>query len=138
MTNLSSSFPSGAAGVGLLVLRLSLASRLLAEGLAIVWGGNVAGRVLLLLGVSLLLCGVFVAAGFLTRVVQIAVAVIVVGVVSYRLSVVQDPTTIYDWQLWAFELATAVSLALIGPGWYSIDARLFGRREIVFETRTDH
>jgi uncharacterized membrane protein YphA (DoxX/SURF4 family) len=106
--------------------------------MAIVWAGNVAGRGLLFLGLLLLLCGLFVAAGFLTRVVQIAVSSIVVGIVSYRVSVVQDPTSIYDWQIWAFELATAVSLALIGPGWYSIDARLYGRREIVFESRTDH
>lgn len=31
--------------------------------------------------------------------------------------------------------AIAIALALLGPGAYSVDARLFGRREIVIEER---
>jgi uncharacterized membrane protein YphA (DoxX/SURF4 family) len=105
--------------------------------MGMIWAANVPGLRLQWLGIFLLLCSLFVIAGFVTRVVQVSVFAIVVGVVGYRLLMVQDPTSVYDWQIWAFEMATAVSLTLIGPGRYSIDARLFGRREIVFEASTN-
>ena len=137
MTNFSSSFPSGATGVAFLVLRLALASRLVTEGVPIVWSANVRGPGPVSLGILLLLCGFFVVTGFLTRAVQIVVSAIVLGVIGYRLLVVQDPVSIDHWQIWTFELATAASLVLSGPGWYSIDARLFGRREILFDATTN-
>jgi uncharacterized membrane protein YphA (DoxX/SURF4 family) len=137
MTNSSSSFPSGVTGAGLLVLRLSLGSQLATEAVAIVWRPNVGGPGPLLLGISLLVCGLFVVTGLRTRVVQTMVAAILVGVMSYRLLMVQDPMSVERWQIWGLELAIAVSLVLLGPGWYSIDARLFGRREIVFEARAN-
>jgi uncharacterized membrane protein YphA (DoxX/SURF4 family) len=90
-----------------------------------------------LLGISLLVCALFVVIGLLTRVVQAMVAAILVGVMSYRLLMVQDPMSVEYWQILVLELAIAVSLVLLGPGWYSSDARLFGRREIVFEARTN-
>jgi uncharacterized membrane protein YphA (DoxX/SURF4 family) len=93
-----------------------------------------AGR--LLVGIVLLVCGLFVATGLFTAVVQTVVAAFLLGSMSYRLLIVHDPTSVEHWQIWLFELATAVSLVLIGPGWYSVDARLFGRREIVLETTT--
>lgn len=34
-----------------------------------------------------------------------------------------------------FVAATALALALLGPGAFSVDARLFGRREIVIDER---
>jgi uncharacterized membrane protein YphA (DoxX/SURF4 family) len=99
------------------------------------WRPNLGGPGPLLLGIWLIVCGLFVVTGLLARVVQTMVAVTLVGVMSYRLLMVHVPMSVEHWQIWALELAIAVSLVLLGPGWYSIDARLFGRREIVFERR---
>jgi uncharacterized membrane protein YphA (DoxX/SURF4 family) len=105
--------------------------------MAIIWYPHVGEPGLLLLGISVLVCGLFVGTGLLTRIVQTVVAATLVGVMIYRLLIVQDPTPVEHWQIWVFELAIAVNLVLLGPGWYSIDARLFGRREIVFEARAN-
>ena len=41
-------------------------------------------------------------------------------------------TGLTDVRFIALSSLNAVSIALLGPGAYSLDARLFGRREIVF------
>jgi hypothetical protein len=127
-----SSFPAGQPGVGLLLLRAVLAFRLATEGITL-W--NTCGYTALFV-LALLLCALLVMVGFLTPFVPIAVCLIVLGAVSYRMVVVNDATAIDHWETRVFELATALSLALIGPGSYSIDAFLFGRHEIVFGRRT--
>lgn len=90
-----------------------------------------------MLGIALLACGLLVVSGLFTAIVHTAVVAILLGIMTYRVVIVYDPISPEHWQIWAFELTTAVSLVLMGPGWFSIDARLFGRREIVFQTRTD-
>jgi hypothetical protein len=37
-----------------------------------------------------------------------------------------------------FEVAIAIALACIGPGAFSVDARLFGRREIIIPRSSPH
>ena len=127
---LFSSFPSGPRGVGLLLLRAVLAIRLMGEGSRLIAAANHDGGFLLILGAGL------VGAGVVTPVTQAVVLVLELARSAQLLwtsglaMVAQDP-----WQTLIVEAAVAASLALLGPGAYSIDARLFGREEIIIPPR---
>ena len=111
-------FPSGPAGVGLLILRTSIAAKLLIlafpkeQPIAPFW--EIAG-----LGVPvILLClGAFTPA---------SCACCVLIEVS-ALPGLSGPDVLHL----SISILTAISLALLGPGAYSVDARLFGRRLVL-------
>jgi hypothetical protein len=115
---LFSMFPTGAAGVALVLLRVSVAVTLVTDALPVgnpdVHAWEFAG--LGLLGGALCL-GVFTpASSVLSCVVEIASASDLKGVgITHLISSI---------------LITA-SLAMLGPGAYSVDARMFGRRLVV-------
>src|SRR5262245_17259654 len=142
LQRLSYNFPSGFAGTGLLMLRLALAGSLLVDGT------HLAGRArevadgsdgpTLLVGLLLMLCAALVCPGFLTNIVQFAVVVvqtIVVGTRFWAIGLVLVNAAVFHVSL--LELALALGLAMTGPGAYSIDARLFGRQEIVIPPSVD-
>ena len=68
--------------------------------------------------------------GFLTPIASILAGV---GCVASNISWVPAPaTTLFDGPLASLEMIVmAVSIAMLGPGAFALDARLFGRREIV-------
>jgi hypothetical protein len=110
-------FPAGAAGSGLLVLRLCAASMLLRDAMPQAtatppfWG---AAGVILLAAV--------LAAGALTPASCVASGLVQIVLFSHGI----------DQQLADLVLSLAVTLALflIGPGAFSVDGSLFGRRLI--------
>jgi hypothetical protein len=69
--------------------------------------------------------GGMLVAGLLTPLSGLAIALLAVAGVA-GLAPVSDPAA-----AGVLPAAVAVAIALLGPGAYSIDARLFGRREIV-------
>jgi len=80
----------------------------------------------LFLGVS----GTFLLVGFLTPVAGVFVSIYGLGVAISWISV--PAVNVFDSKMGSAEIiAMSVAVALIGPGAYSLDARLFGRREIV-------
>ena len=111
-------FPRGAAGLGLIVLRLCCASAILAlaadpgESATPTWAGVGLGC----LALSLLV-------GALTPIAC------TVGAVVEALILVHGHEA--DPGRAALALLATVALGLIGPGAYSIDAKLFGRRRIM-------
>jgi uncharacterized membrane protein YphA (DoxX/SURF4 family) len=82
------------------------------------------------LGILLIVSGAALVGGFLTPVAGFLVSLCVLGI---ALSWFPAPSTgLHDAKLLApGMIAMAVALALLGPGAFSIDGRLFGRREIV-------
>jgi len=111
-------FPGGSAGIALLILRFCAGGSLLMCALD---HGQFpsAGWTTLGIGVILLLIGV----GILT---PIACTVSAVIEAFYELS----SYGINQWQA-IFALLVTIALGMLGPGAFSIDARLFGRRLIV-------
>jgi uncharacterized membrane protein YphA (DoxX/SURF4 family) len=136
LSRLSSAFPGASLGVGLLVLRLLLAVCLVADGGGRLVAGlhgtiELGAAVTGTLGVLLVACGAFAAVGFLTPVVQIAVVIIELSVLSGRFGTPAPAGLVPNvWQARLVEALIGATLALTGPGAYSIDARRFGWREI--------
>lgn len=125
-----STFPDGISGLGLLILRSALGGALALKALACLHNKHdsnpVIITVILLMGLSALL----IIAGYRTRVAAVAAMVaIIAGMISCTsdpgLQVLDSRTT----EVFAIMIAAAV--ACLGPGVFSLDSRLFGRREIV-------
>lgn len=116
MGSLISVYPGGAAGLALLILRISLVGQLLFWAFAGTvqvpdWGLAIAG--LIALGL---------AAGFFTPVWAVALSV------GAAMEFFVFPGSLNP--LVAFGGIASLALALLSPGAYSIDACLFGRRVI--------
>jgi len=117
-------FPAGWPGVALLLLRFALAAMLLPSTL----------------GVPINLESLWV----LTGLALVAIA-LCVGVFTPIASVLCVAIELAAWQfsstglspLHVCAIVVAIALAMLGPGGYSLDASLFGRRKIVFAARRD-
>ncbi|HWF97998.1 MAG TPA: hypothetical protein VN691_02335 [Steroidobacteraceae bacterium] len=119
MRRLFSTFASGAPGVGLLLLRLACATVLLAH--AIVGLQRAQGFSGVALQVPSAALGVLLVAGLWTPVVAILAAsdALLVGFsipAGYR--------------FWLLPAAVAAALAMLGPGAWSLDAKLFGWKRV--------
>jgi putative oxidoreductase len=125
LRRLYSTFAGGRPGLGLLLMRLVVGSVLLVRVGPQLWNDPLlptAFATLLLAGSGLLLL-----AGLWTPLAGTAVALIEI---SQLLTIDKDPV--------AFLLAgtLAAALAMLGPGRWSVDARLFGWRRIVAPPRS--
>ena len=93
-------FPDRGPGIGLLWLRLCLAAALCAPGTHAGWGAVVCG---------------------------LAAAMLVLGVLTPLATLMAAATMFAQQAPWPL-VALPPALLMLGPGAYSVDARLFGRR----------
>jgi uncharacterized membrane protein YphA (DoxX/SURF4 family) len=127
-------FPGGLPGLGLLLLRLALGFATVFQSFeCIVAPGSLSLMLALVCGL-LFTSGVLLLAGFLT---PAAGALIVAGLAVSSLSSAARP--LFDSRLAAlFAAIIGMAIALLGPGAFSLDARLFGRREIMIPPSSRH
>jgi putative oxidoreductase len=120
LQRLFSTFADGWPGGGLLLLRLLTGGALITRGIAFTGAGDHTGLVVLqIIGAA---AGLLLLAGLWTPVVGV-----VAGVVEAWIAFTGPGT-----QFPLITLATlGISLAMIGPGAWSIDARLYGRKQIL-------
>jgi hypothetical protein len=119
-------FPPGGPGIGLFLLRISVAATFVL---------TMANRTDLssihpFLVVGALVIVVCLAIGLLTPYLSFIVCLYALG------NLLGAADRLYE-MIFASVTLTSVALALLGPGAYSVDARLFGRRLVVVPPRKD-
>jgi uncharacterized membrane protein YphA (DoxX/SURF4 family) len=133
-------FPLALPGFGLLLLRVALAALLVIEGATralTAFATRAPDLGALSHGLTLIVLGLPVALGFLTPIVHLTVAI--VETIALASGVVMFGSGWWQaaGQATLLQIVIALAIAMTGPGAYSIDCRLFGRREIVIRPRLD-
>jgi uncharacterized membrane protein len=127
LQKLFSAFPTGSPGFGLLLLRAFVALTLVAQSLTYVKSAD--SGLLNWLPVALaIVTGGCLLIGFLTPVMAVVIAG---GAIAFAILFDHNYTTVSI-------IILAPAIALLGPGAFSVDARLFGRREILIPNLTRH
>ena len=122
MQRLFSTFPSGWPGAGLLLLRLCLGITLIHIGF-VTFPSSAADAIAIVENVIAIAAGLLVLAGFWTPLAGGLAALAETGQALLGSSPAREPVWIY-----VFLAVLSVSVAMLGPGVWSIDARLFGRK----------
>lgn len=115
-------FPSGVAGAGLVVLRASVAATLLFDG-TVRWSPIGSPWFFS----ALVVTSIFLCFGFLTPYCAVVGCLMQLGVMIL-------PSGQDEFHL-GISILNGAALAVLGPGAYSIDARIFGRRVLHFPAR---
>jgi uncharacterized membrane protein YphA (DoxX/SURF4 family) len=118
-------FPPGGPGIGLLILRISVAATYV-----LIVASRSGMTAIHPLFAGALLIALCLAIGVLTPYVSCIVCV-------YALVNLFTASAHLDVVVSASLLLNSTALTLLGPGAYSIDARLFGRRVVVVPPRKD-
>jgi uncharacterized membrane protein YphA (DoxX/SURF4 family) len=130
-----STFAPGWPGVGLLVLRIALGIPLLVEGIALLGDWRDAASLLIFVALTSIAAGITVMAGYSVGPGAIAGAVVVIAV--HFSSLHGERLNLFSSRIACFlAMSIATALVFLGPGAFSIDARRFGRREIVIPRRS--
>ena len=136
MQRLFSTFPHGSPGIGLLLLRAGAAAVLVVQGVACLalrhagtWGTWAAGATEILTGVLLVI-------GLMTPLAGVVGAIGTAGAaLSWFPWPMPPPSAPAIGSL--LRVLVMVAITLLGPGAISVDAALFGRREITIPPMPD-
>jgi len=130
-----STFAPGWPGVGLLVLRIALGVPLLVEGIALLADRRDTASLLIIVALTSVAAGVAIQLGY--RVGRAAIAGCVVVIAVHFSSLHGECLNLFSSRIACFlAMSIAIALVFLGPGAFSIDARRFGRREIVIPPRS--
>ena len=134
MDRLYSRFPAGSVGLALLLLRLVDGFGLLGEGIHLFTPAETPSEPMgaLLLGLVLVASAIMLILGLRTSLAGGAAALCTAGAALYcsaHLNLLGNDRDAWL-SLFALVFFLSTSLALLGPGGYSLDARLSGWREI--------
>jgi putative oxidoreductase len=129
LQRLFSTFPSSWPGFGLLLLRCSLGIALTYSG-TVGLLGNDSGPVAFAQHAIAVVGGILLIAGLWTPAIGTLVALSEFWIALSSHSLAHEDAWIH-----IFLAVVAVSLAMLGPGAWSIDARLFGRKRIDLNAR---
>lgn len=123
-------FPDGISGLGLLILRSALGVALVLTAFACVHDRNGWNPVIVIVILLMVLTALLIIAGYRTRVWAVAAMLTsVAGMISCSGGPVLEMLDLRTTEVFAIVIAAA--LACLGPGAFSLDSRLFGRREII-------
>ena len=117
-------FPQGGPGLALLLLRVSVAATVLIEAASRL---RVSSSYVLFAGAVLI--SISLAIGFLTPLLSVVVCISAAAAMVLLHGLLPDSIIL------GLLILIAAALGLLGPGAYSLDARLFGRREMVVPPR---
>ena len=135
LQRLFSTFPGGRPGLGLLLLRTAVGVTAAAAGIFSFASLAVARVESWLLGGVLLASGAALAVGLLTPTAAALIAACFLGIAASWL-----PAPLWSLQdtraIAGAMVVCAIAISLLGPGAFSLDGRLFGRREIVIPPST--
>lgn len=126
MRKLFATFPAGAPGAALLLLRLSVAAHASVECVLVLQNAN---DLPIWAGSTVLLVAAILGLGYLTPIVSLLSAS-AGALLSLHLGMLPNADSV-------FLLIDGIVVAMLGPGAYSVDARLFGRRVVVLTHRDD-
>jgi uncharacterized membrane protein YphA (DoxX/SURF4 family) len=134
LQRLFSTFPARWPGVGLLVLRAAVGLTAAVQGGAYLAIDGPASPGTLAVGLVLAAGGASLLAGLLTPLAAMLIGSCAAGLGLSSLPA-PSPHLFVDSLTIVFVVVVALAIALLGPGAYSLDSYLFGRREIVIAAR---
>jgi len=125
-----STFPDGWPGAGLLLLRAAAGIGLIAQGIAYFGNEPHLGLPVFCVAVLAVVVGALLLLGCLTRSAALVAVMLTVGCMSAwfpapKLGLFETRITS------ALAVVIAAAVVCLGPGAFSVDARLFGRREVI-------
>lgn len=135
MRRIFSSFPGGGPGIGLLVLRAAIGFTLVSQGIHCLSESHTPSLAMWAVALLVVASGTLALIGYMTP-----LAAIVGGLISVASSLPWFPApapNLFVTRLAAIlTAAIAIAIVCLGPGAFSLDARLFGRREIIISKRS--
>jgi hypothetical protein len=134
LQRLFSTFPSGRPGVGLLLVRAALGGLAITLGALYLSNRTEHAGVVWAMASVLIVGGAALVIGFLTPFASLGIGLCVLGI---AFSWFPGPpfASLAARLLVVLAVVTAAGIGLLGPGSFSIDGKLFGRREIVIPPR---
>jgi uncharacterized membrane protein YphA (DoxX/SURF4 family) len=130
LQRLFSTFPGGRPGLGLLLLRIVSGAVALLQGGDMAFGSDAAGPLGWMLGLLVAASGAALFVGLFTPVASAVVAIVCAtpALLPQTLTPIALPL---DRLALTLTLTIAVAMTCLGPGAFSLDAWLFGRREVL-------
>lgn len=117
--------------MGLLLLRTTLGATLLVQSFFYLFENDRLEFRALFLGAALIVGGTSLIAGFLT---PVSAFLICLGKIFF--AVLPIPAINFNWSADIYVIAVSAAILLLGPGAFSFDAKMFGRREIIIPEKT--